>query len=414
MTQVGFHIGRMNYLGHFGPLIDYFRKMGVPVTLLCNHLSKPKGLKAYLFPEIDRVKEAFPEDDVQAFRTLNDFKEIVHEKSMHRVFFLTFDDVGQKAKSMLENRTKFSYVQTGMDLLLSNHLPVPDEIFIFSDPWRNWWKDWLNHVGMIEKGYQKDVIQRIKQFTWVSGFPQADQYLNLSRETICRKYDLPIDRKTVLLLSFPWGVMYDPWCHILYRPGNPLIKLFKLARYGAWGQIPKIPGAVDDLKITRAIRNFCNGNDATFVVKARLKNEVPDYIEDLADRIIFDDSYYPYTIMEVMYVSDLCIHFYSDAIKESVLCNTPSICLGPERGDDWEENAGRFYLDDFSMKSGSFYNYDGVVYNRSVERFFSEFPQSSFEDYPLHDKSKNEFIQKFLGHDDRNASEIIFQHVMKI
>ena len=192
------------------------------------------------------------------------------------------------------------------------------------------------------------------------------------------------------------------------------MKIARLLWNSAWQYISYVFNCADDFQVASAIRKFADRNNAFFVVKGRAKNKIPRYLRRIADKIIFDKNYYPYTAMELMYAADLCVNFYSEANKESVLCDTPSICLGPEKPEDWPSYSARFFMEDFSRKPESFYNFDGVVYNESVDYFAKNFGSKTFEDYAMNQKNKDEFVKKFLGFDDFKTSERIYNYVSKL
>jgi len=66
---------------------------------------------------------------------------------------------------------------------------------------------------------------------------------------------------------------------------------------------------------------------------------------------------------------------------------------------------------DFSPKHGSFYSFNGVVYNESIDDFVKDFPRKSFDDYKLDAKNRDEYIKKFLGYPDFRSSERIYNYL---
>jgi hypothetical protein len=302
----------------------------------------------------------------------------------------------------------FARLQPGLDIMPCRDLSCTDIVLSFCDNWKTWWKEWLLHFGIITKDEQQDIFEQIEAKTVSCGFVQADQIKNYDRNKICEKYGIPPDKKVLIYLSFPWRVEFSVWSHIIYKPQNKVVKMARLFLHHAWKNFSDIFTCADDLQVARAIRQFADRNNAFFVVKGRTKNKVPGYLRKIADKVIFDESYYPYTTMELMYAADLSINFYSEVNKESVMCNTPGICLGPKEPKDWPSYASRFFMEDFSRKPGSFYHFDGVVYNESVDDFAKNFGDKTFDDYKLNQNMKNEYVKKFLGFDDFKSSERIY------
>ena len=70
-------------MGHFGPVVDYFRGQGAEVVLLCDNRQTPKehGYKAYLYPYLKKVKGVFHDIEVIAYHSTKEFvdKSIIPE-----------------------------------------------------------------------------------------------------------------------------------------------------------------------------------------------------------------------------------------------------------------------------------------------------------------------------------------------
>lgn len=419
--RIGFYIGRVNYLGHFGPLIDYFRKKGAKINLFCDHRIRPKdcGYKAYQYPHPEKIREALNTDEVQIFYTIEEFVNIILENQVQVIFFLAFDNITKEAKRLIDKQKKkivFASLQTGMDIVNGADLGATDIVYIFSENWNTYWKKWARYFKKITNEEQRRLFEQIDSKTVVSGFSQFDQLANFNRRTILEKYGLPKDKKIIVYLPFPWRVPFCVWSHIIYKPQNKIVKLTRLLLHGAIDKIPEVwySQTADDLQVAKSIRQFADRNNAFFLVKARLKNKIPSYLKKLADKVIYDESYYPYTIMELMFVAHLCVHFYSDAVKESVVSDTPCICLGPTGRKDWMCYAERFFMDEFSPDPGSYYNFDGVVYNETVDDFAANFSQKNFDNYSFDMENKDRFVEKFLGYSDLRSSERIYNHIMNL
>jgi hypothetical protein len=365
--NIGFYIGRLTYFGHFGPIIDYFRAKGDKVIIFCDHRQSAAalGYKAYQYPYPQYIKGIFKNDDIKVFHTIEEFAEVISANKVQVVFFIAFDSVAKNAKAIISKKANvlFAGIQPGGDIMFCKELATADVVFVFSNSWKTWWKKWLLNFKVVSKEEEQDIFEQIETKAIACGFVEADQLKRFNREQICKKYGLPLDRRIVILLPFPWRVPFGVWSHIIYKPQSKLLKLLKLAALRQWSKRQDVFTMVDDKKVTTAIRHFADKNNAFFIVKGRLKNKIPSYLAKAADKVIFDVSFYPYTILELLFVADLCIHFYSDAVKECVPANTPSICLGPKNPDDWECYAERFCLKDFSPNAPSYYNFGSISYN---------------------------------------------------
>jgi hypothetical protein len=70
-------------------------------------------------------------------------------------------------------------------------------------------------------------------------------------------------------------------------------------------------------------------------------------------------------------------------------------------------------MDDFLTEPGSCYNFEGVVHNFDAEKFVSDFPKKTLEDYKLNPGKKKSYVEKFLGLDDYNAGKRIYEDLLK-
>ena len=162
----------------------------------------------------------------------------------------------------------------------------------------------------------------------------------------------------------------------------------------------------------RAARLFCDRHGAALIVKARAKDPVPRYLARIADRVLYDDAYYPATILELLKVSALCLHFFSTVAYEAAYAGVPSICLTPA-GDDlglpslWQE----WFL---NPDSGGSFNFPGVVYARALGEFLDGFASARLSDYPLDPVARAQYLEKFVGVDDGKSSDRVLDAVQSL
>ncbi len=400
-------------MGHFGSLIDYFLSKGSRVFLYCDnsHDKRQQGYKAYLYPDADLIRSIFPSAEVVVYTTESELVSSVGNFSIEVMFLLAFDGVAERlcGVGISKDDLLIASIQTGFDLLSRKKSFCDDVVYLFSPLWRDCWKASLLHSGVSDTSLLDDIDEK----TAIVGFPQLDQAKSLNREKICAKYGIPVESKILVYLPFPWRVPFCKWSHIFYKPQSRFLKIARLLLRGDFASVLNVFKAADDRQLAHVIREFSDSNDAFFIVKARAKNNIPSYLTAVADRVIFDESYHPYTIMELLSVADLCIHFYSDAVKESVALGVPSICLGPASPSDWHCYASRFFMPAFSPDPGSYYNFDSVVYNESVEAFVASFADKVFSDYRISPVRQRVFAERYLGYNDFNSCERVYDDICR-
>lgn len=413
--KIGFHIPRDNHIKFFGPLIDFLLAKGWAITIFCDHRAKPSelGYKAYTFPYINKVPTFKSDVSIFTFQSIENLAQQIIKENVKAVFFINFNPLCKELKRILSQK-KYYFIAAELQyffelFLTGKDLSYSDVVYTLSKNWHNWWKEYLKQLNRGSRDSQESIFQEIDRKCVPVGFPEADQCSNLNATLIRKKFGIPDNKKVLLLLPFPWRIPFSIWTHIVYQHQPVLIKVFRLLYHRALEYLPDVKDKIDDLKLTESIRTFAENNDALFIVKGRLKNKIPKYLRRMADRIFFDEDFYPFTTIELLFIADLSISFYSAAIMESVLVKTPTICLAPKGGTYWPGYEDRYHLDNFSPEHGSFYNYNGIVYYQKVDKFISGFANQSFDDFKLIDKEHNKFVKKFLGFNDYNASERIYQ-----
>ena len=332
------------------------------------------------------------------------------------MFFVNFDPICKELKILLKGKHPFisAELQYFLELFSScNDLAYTDVIYIYSDNWKVWWKEYLRHYRIEHGDNIHRFIQAFEEKCVSVGFPEADQCANFEACSIREKYGIPKGKKVLVLFPFPWRLPFSIWTHVIYKPQPYLFKLFRLILNGAFTYLPDLKRGIHDLKLSEIIRQFAVKNDAYFVVKGRLKNKIPGYLKRLADKVFLDESFYPFTTLELLYIADLSISFYSAAIMESVLARTPTLCLSPKRDMFWPGYDDRHFMPAFSPSPGSFYHSYGAVYYETVDNFISSFHGKTFEDFEPDKNKMGEFITKFFGFKDWNACDRIYEDLIR-
>jgi hypothetical protein len=423
--NIGFYLPRDNQIKLYSPLIEYLLAKGCRVYIFCDYRQKPSEMsyKASLFPAVEKIPVFKSKPTAIAFKSLRELVDIIKREQVQVIFAVNFQILTKEFQEILGKeryRLVIAELQYFAELLMfGKDLSNTDVVYCYSSNWQRWWKDYVVNQNTVAQKNRDEFFRQIDKKTVVVGFPEADQIKGFDKEQVRSKYNIPADKKVVLLMSFPWAghrfLLLNEvclWTHIVYKPKSILVKLARLLWHRCWRFWPDIWKGIDDFNITKAIRAFCDRNDALLVVKGRRKNPVAKYLTKIADYVFFDEGYYPFTTLELLFIADLSIGFWTMAIMESILAQTPSISLVPEHGFIWPECEDFDFGADFSPKPGSFYNFEGVVYSESVKDCISNFASKTFEDYKLDSEKKDEFIKKFLGFSDGCASERIYNDLV--
>ena len=257
------------------------------------------------------------------------------------------------------------------------------------------------------------VADTVRRLCRVVGIPEMDQAHWINPSEVRRRLAIDPGRPVVLYIPFPF--VSNPrtfWVRHVYGSPNALwtraaIALARRSEYGS-----HIRRGWNDRNVVRVVRAFCDRHGAALIVKARAKDPVPRYLARVADRVLYDDAYYPATILELLKVSALCLHFFSTVAYEAAYAGVPSICLTPA-GDDlglpslWQE----WFL---NPDSGGSFNFPGVVYARALGEFLDGFASARLSDYPLDPVARAQYLEKFVGVDDGKSSDRVLDAVQSL
>ena len=246
--------------------------------------------------------------------------------------------------------------------------------------------------------------QEITRRFAVVGVPELDQVETIEPKAVRERFGLPPDRPIVVYLPYP--VKSNPptfWLRHVYAPTSRVrrgLAVLAALRLGYWHHVVS---DWNDRRLVAAVRAFCDANDALLVVKSRLKDPVPGYTAAQADLMLYDPSHYPATILELLSVASLCVHFFSSAVYESVFLGVPSLCLAPAPDDMGLSPAWSRGL--FNVEEGGSYNVPGASYFMSLPQVFEALPRAALEDFPMDPITRTRFVATFLGFDDTRSSE---------
>lgn len=238
----------------------------------------------------------------------------------------------------------------------------------------------------------------------VVGVPELDQVAVVEPRAVRERLGLPPDRPVVLYLPYP--MKSNPrtfWLRHVYEPTSRLRRGLVVLAARELRYWPHVVRDWNDRRLVEAVRAFCDANDALLVVKSRLKDPVPRHTQRLADLVLYDPSYYPATILELLSIASLCVHFFSSAVYESVFLGVPSLCLAPSA-----EDMGLIPLSSrglFHVREGGSYNFPGASYFMPLPEAFADLSRTSLKDFPMDPFARTRFVQTFLGFDDTRSSE---------
>jgi hypothetical protein len=166
-------------------------------------------------------------------------------------------------------------------------------------------------------------------------------------------------------------------------------------RFGYW---PHVWHGWNDLNVVRALRRFCDRNGAYLLVKSRRKTPVPEYTEALADRCLYDERYYPATVLEALSIASLSVSYYSNSVFESVSMGVPHLCV-TFTAEDYNGADAPYFSRFYSPVEGSPFQFRGASTAWSIPETLERLPAKTLADFAIDPASRACYVDKFLTHD---------------
>ena len=170
-----------------------------------------------------------------------------------------------------------------------------------------------------------------------------------------------------------------------------------------------------DISVVKAIRAFCDANGAYLLVKSRKKTPIPPYTQELADKCLYDEQYYPATIFEALSISSLSISFYSSAVIEAVSLGVPHLCVTFPSDDYCGNNElarGRFERF-YTAGEGSPFHFPGVTKAATIAEVITTLPQTKLDDFAIESSARQRYLDKYAGPDDHRSSERLIETLIQ-
>ncbi len=388
------------------PIIDEaLNKKDWHVECWLNYNHPKKGAKSNQFPNIDLCpKFASGTPTFRLYYSTQDLENLVSRKK-NKVIISQFTPFRLGIET---HNGKWICVQHNFETFWMNGskgLLSADKVLIYT----HWWKNWaLDYFKATEPDFS---VKQFKTVFEVVGVPEHDPIKDINKANIREKLKIPKNKKVVLYLPFVSISSKAFWPSKIFAEDNLFKQLFNLFLYGKLNYLPEFFKNNNEKNVISAVRRFCDKNNAILLVKGRLKSKIPTSVKNSADHTLYDESFYPSTILEAASISDLCISYYSNSVLSVLRTETPQIFVDFKLED--------FYLKDeikekkrFNFKVNypdSPMNFDGATFKTSIPDLIKKFPNSKLDSFKLENTIKKNYLEKFLKDNSLDSSKRVIK-----
>lgn len=284
-----------------------------------------------------------------------------------------------------------------------------DEIFLYTDEWRRVGESMYRHSG---EDYLRIFREQFVPRTSVIGWPGLDPLRSIDPSVTRRKLDLP-DRRPVVLL-IPLEIESNT---VVTRKTQEAMRAFTATSRAEQFTLmlrnrnpavwPVWRKDYSEGRLMRTIRAFCDRNGAMLVGKGRQKDPFRPLFEKCCDRRFYDAADYdPPTLLELLSVSSLVIHFESGVALEAAAAGVPAIAVEMfgRRDEDLRDIGGDAY---YNNEVGSVFNFPGVNQWWSLATCFERFPSLRLGDVTVDPAGRDAYLSRWIGPvDGKNGSRV--------
>jgi hypothetical protein len=230
--------------------------------------------------------------------------------------------------------------------------------------------------------------QQLRQKMVAVGWPQADQFLQMDSAKIRRKWGIPESQPVVVYLNLPFVRNMES---IVFRNQHMLHKARALWDYRCplrdiWTHMR----APDIHHVMQALHTFARRNGAHLIGKYRHRDVTLPSEQQAVDTVVYDEIYYPHTIVEVMHIADISFSYYSWGVREAVAGGSPHVMLHiPGMISEW-------HLKTFASPGG-FFNMPDVVRVLDINTTIQQLPHMKLGDFQMSRSVYDDYYRTYIG-----------------
>lgn len=362
------------------------------------------GLKGYDWPDPERLprfRSGSPQ--ILSQKSFGDIAELCRMSGVQVVLSVGFDASYFRPRAALQKHgIRWVALQHASDMFAvpPDRAEFPDAFCVYANEWARQAMELYgtHHTSLSTASFA------------ATGAPSLDPLREIRPDTVREKFGIPRDSRVVVWLPHDTHPA-DAWETLIYRGNLHPKALARLWRsdarrmVGALFRQPLLP------RLFAAVKGFCERSGAVLVTKSRIKDRPAPIERQLADIFTYDRDLYPPTILELLSVADLCVHFFSHVSLEAAAVGIPSLSLAPPPHSDfmrpgrltWWRVAGDL------GRSNGVWNFAGVNYLWPVEEAVDAFATRTLADFVISGPDRQTYLDRFVGPVDGENSERVLE-----
>ena len=311
-----------------GPVVDAALARGWSVDCLHDYGQPRAGLKGYQFPSMETAPRFFNgQPGFQSYANPSQLRDVLeHEGFDVLISAATAQSHGQVPAQRPGKWVSLQYLVDSIISHTPEQLLAADVVGFYSEWWIRWASQYYESRGQIPD--QATFTRRWQEKAAFIGLPELDASRQIDPAEVRRRWGIPAGQPVVVLLPFGQGIGRAAFWprRIFGEPSRFKQALHVLAarRFEFW---PDVLRGQTDARVVQALRAFCDRNGAYLLVKSRQKTPIPAYTEALADKCMYDECYYPATILEALSIASLSVGYYTGTVLEAIPLGVPHLCL---------------------------------------------------------------------------------------
>ena len=406
------------------PVVDAALAQGWNVECWHDTWLPGTGPKGYLFPELSRAPKFYNgQAAIFGYDDRGELEAAINQRPPDAIVAMRAPGGGEPAAPTLAGclgrpdagTPVWVMVQHGFDTLLSHtpaELLAPDLVAVYSRWWIDWVTQYFDENPQIDRPDEFDSAFEARALS--VGFPDLDAAARIDPVEVRRRWGVPRDKPVVVLLPFGRGFGREAfWPSMICGQPSRLRRAANVLAYGRFEYWSEVWHDRTDAAVVRAVRAFCDRNEAYLLVKSRRKTPIPAYLRAVADKCLYDEQFYPSTILEALSIADVNINFYSTVVTEAVSLGVPNVCVTFSLDDYCGGNQRARERCEYILteQEGGPFQFAGVSTAMSIAEAVEVLPRKTLDEFKMDPVARQQYLMKYVGPDDRRSAERVVEKI---